>query len=45
MVDEANIESHGMGFEPSKTLARHEGFLEVRVGARVRDRVRLRLRL
>ena len=36
MVDEANIESHGMGFEPSKTLARHEGFQEVRARVRVR---------
>ena len=45
MVDEANIESHGMGFEPSKTLARHEGFLEVRVRARARGRARARVRV
>ena len=35
VVDEANIESHGMGFEPSKTLACREDFIEAQV-----DRVR-----
>ena len=26
VIDEANIESHGMGFDAAKTLAAHEGF-------------------